>query len=218
MSRKRFWFVIIAIAAFIGVVFFLFGGFIVRQFSDDGNRLKDISEIPQEALQNGHVICRYGDGIWSDWIIELNQRDRRYSHIGVLSVKEGKATVIHADTTDRFAISGKVLEEPLETFTEQARRIGIFRLKGVDPAQLVQCARHYLGRPFDWKMDATEKDSLYCSELIKAAIDDTGNKNGWNCPTVTVGNTRLIPVDAFLNPEDADELYEWPSPGPVRQP
>ena len=209
MSRKRFW-LIITIVICIGIIFFLVGRFIVPQSEDDENRKKDTAKIPLEVLQDGFIICRHGDGIWSNWIIGQNLRDKRYSHIGILSIKEGLVTVIHADTTDRFSISGKVLEESLETFIEHARHYGIFRLKHVEPTRLVECARLYLGRPFDWKLDATEKDALYCSELIKVAIEDSAPGNNWNFPTVRIENKILIPVDAFLNPENADELYEWP--------
>ena len=163
--------------------------------------------IPVEHLRNGHIICRHGDGLWSNLIIRMNPVDKRFSHIGVLVESDAGMTVVHADTSSRFATSGKVVQEPLTTFLAHSRRIGVFRHKRVSTVQLAASACHYLGRPFDWKLDDKESNAVYCSELMKLAIGES--LPGETVRHVKCGNQEVVPVDAFITPEHSIELYEW---------
>ena len=165
--------------------------------------------IHPELLQSGYLICRHGDSIYSKWIIKHNLRDRRYSHIGIITLKNGEVMVIHADTSNRFSASGKVVEESIESFLQHARRIGIFKLQNVDPSLLEEKVRNYIGLPFDWKLDLSTNDALYCSELVKKAIEDTNSPIVHCLKTIEVGNQEIVPVDAFIGMDVADELYDW---------
>ena len=166
-------------------------------------------KIPPELLQGGYLICRHGDSLYSEWIIKNNLRDRRYSHIGIITHNKGEVNVIHADTSNRFSASGKVVEESIATYLRHARRIGIFKLQNVNPSLLEEKARNYLGLPFDWKLDLSTNDALYCSELVKKAIDDTNSPIVHSWKTIKVGNQEIVPVDAFIGIDVADELYDW---------
>ncbi len=165
--------------------------------------------IHPELLQSGYLICRHGDSLYSEWIIKHNLLDRRYSHIGILTHRNGEVNVIHADTSNRFSVSGKVVEESLESYLQHARRIGIFKLHNVNPSLLEEKARNYLGHPFDWKLDLSTNDALYCSELIKDAIDDINSSKVYSWKTIKIGNQDIVPVDAFIEKGVADELYDW---------
>lgn len=194
----------------VGIVLFLLTTYLLfvhnNQLRQDAHY--STPDIPVEFLQNGYLICRHGDGIWSDFIIEHNHKDKRFSHIGIISVSDdGKVMVVHADTSNRFAVSGKVLREPLSDFLSHSRRIGIFRHRRLDASQLASNACHYLGRPFDWKLDDSDSNAIYCSELLKLAIEETSADETF--VKVKCGNQDIIPVDAFIVPEHSEELYEW---------
>ena len=191
-----------------GILFFIF-----TLVPDRSQRIQQreehvLPEIPQECLQSGYLICRHGDGLWSN-IICQKQIDHRFSHIGILSVTDEQVSVIHADTSSRFAISGKVVQEPIDVFLAHAKHIGVFRLKNVDSRQLESKAHHYLGHPFDWKLDAQDKSAIYCSELVKLAIEDTDPKYNFDFKWLKIGENHIIPVDAFITSNCSDELYEW---------
>ena len=191
---------------FIGIaLFFLCGGLLFWLMNQ--NESDALPDIPVEYLQNGNIICRHGDGFWSNLIIRSNPYDKRFSHIGVLVVSDGNVTVVHADTSSRFSVTGKVVQESLSTFLGHAKRIGIFRHRRVDANKLASNACRYLGYPFDWKLDDKDNEALYCSELLKLAILQASADE--DIPHIKYGNQDVIPVDAFITPENSVELFEW---------
>ena len=196
---------------FAGIVLLLVWAFFCYRMDSEksGMEIRPIPGIPQECLRDGYLICRHGDGIWSNCIIRHNFEDKRFSHIGILSVYNGRVSVIHADTSNRFGVRGRVIQESLETFLMHSRRIGIFRLKRFDAAQLASNARQYVGRPFDWKLNADESEAIYCSELVKLAIQKTEPGVALEHIWKKNGNSRIIPVDAFIRPQYAEELFDW---------
>ncbi len=187
--------------AFVSLVAFLFFG------PNKPQNTCSLPDIPAEYLQNGNIICRHGDGFFSNLIIRSNPHDKRFSHIGILVVSDCDVTVVHADTSARFAVSGKVIQEPLSTFLSHSKRIGIFRHKRVDANQLASNVCRYLGYPFDWKLDDKDTEALYCSELLKMAIQEASADE--KIPYIKNGNQELIPVDAFITSENSVELFEW---------
>lgn len=123
-------------------------------------------------LQTGDIICRKGNGIWSDLFKDLSIRDKRFSHVGLIIVDDNHdISVIHAEANDFTGIGG-VYEQSLADFMYEGDGIAIYRLaedfQNSLPEQKILAAqiRKFLETPFDLQFDLSTNDRLYCSEFV----------------------------------------------------
>jgi hypothetical protein len=160
------------------------------------------------VIKDGDVVCRLGDRLWSRMFMDVSVADRRYSHLGVARVADGRVTVIHAEGAAEPGRGGdKVKEDPLEDFVRIARAVGVYRAKGLDGGLVSAAAADYLGVPFDWRFDMDDESRLYCTELLYVVFRRLAPE--WELATVHVGtlNKRVIPPDAVSGSERFEEVW-----------
>ena len=152
-------------------------------------------------VKTGDVICRAGNGIWSDLAKELSIREKRFSHAGVILVApDGSITVIHAEAND-YTGFGSVQEQPLVQFLCGGEETMIFRLrKQFNTVEFERCARHYLGYPFDFKFDLQTTDRLYCTEFVYRVLEDLDPPVHLTTAVSEKGK-QYVPVDSCYDPE-----------------
>jgi hypothetical protein len=123
-------------------------------------------------LQDGDIICRLGDRLWSTYFKDTSPLDKRFSHLGIARVTEGGITIINAEGR---STEGKdsVNESDLDEFLLSAIAVGIYRLQGHDGKALSTAAMDYIGYPFDWGFDLQDDTRLYCTELLYAVLKKT---------------------------------------------
>ena len=164
-------------------------------------------EIPSAFLKPGYFICRHGDGFFSEEIRNFNQKDKRFSHIGVLVPGKTGIQVVHADTQDHSGKAG-VSVEKIEVFLSHAQRAGVFRFRQLDEKSVICHALSLAGRPFDWKFDLSDDSALYCTELIDCLYRQIAGKSPLK--QRKLGKKNLIPIEACLDKELATEIYVSP--------
>ncbi|MCL2182541.1 MAG: hypothetical protein FWB85_03610 [Chitinispirillia bacterium] len=120
-------------------------------------------------LMDGDVICRMGDRVWSSLIGSLSPGERRFSHLGIVRIRDGGTSVINAECLTQGR-SESVNETRLPDFLALARKVGVYRANFTDGAALSDKAVEYLGRPFDWDFDLADESKIYCTELLYAVI------------------------------------------------
>jgi hypothetical protein len=156
-------------------------------------------------LQNGDIICRLGDRLWSLYFKDLSTDDKRYSHLGIVRINGDDITVINAEGA-RWEGKDYVNETSLQDFISVAKIIGIYRLKNVSDDAIIEEALHFVGVPFDWDFDMEDSDKLYCTELLYAILKniDTGVK----LRTVFQKELRenIIPLESISNSPDFMEI------------
>ena len=131
----------------------------------------DVEPI-RAQLQTGDIVLRSGVGLWSELFRDNNEHDKRFSHVGVALVEpDGECFVIHAEANDTTG-SGTVYVMPLADYVRDSDGIGIARLHTLDPAKFAAAVRKYEGTAFDWKFDADDHSSIYCTELVELALQD----------------------------------------------
>ena len=157
-------------------------------------------------LNDGDIIFRLGDRVWSDYFKELSLNEKRYSHVGIVRKQNYNVTVIHAEG---HAFEGKdqVNEVSLNDFLEHARSIGIYRLRTIEGESISNTALEYMGCPFDWQFDMDDDSKLYCSELLYVILrkldKDTEIKKIW----VKEMGKYIIPLDMYTQTEYFEEIY-----------
>ena len=152
-------------------------------------------------LQNGDIILRRGNQIWSRYFKDVSQVDKRFSHAGIVRVyADGRITIINSE-------SDKVNEVDLPAFLEPALAIGIFRTVGVDGALISDAAFDLLDIPFDWEFDLSTTDKLYCTELLYAVLAAAApHLQIKTLPIEQIGRS-IIPLDAFSHSPDFTEIF-----------
>ncbi|MDR3013516.1 MAG: hypothetical protein LBU70_09985 [Chitinispirillales bacterium] len=170
----------------------------------DGAKI-DISEVIP-YLQDGDIICRLGDRLWSLYIRNTSETDRRFSHVGIVRIRDGQITVINAEclVSDR---EERVNEVTLEQFLEVARSIGVYRANFLDGPTISDGAMKYLNLPFDWKFDLSDTTTVYCTELIhRVILDHASKKYALETVRVTGLGKSVIPLEAISNSVNFDEV------------
>jgi uncharacterized protein YycO len=157
-------------------------------------------------LQDGDVICRLGDRIWSLVFKEFSPVDKRFSHLGIVSINDGKIFVINAQGS-QAEDKNKVALEPLEDFLENALQVSIYRMNGNNASLLSQNALKYIGRPFDWDFNMDDDSQLYCSELLYVTLKDISNDMPIQTVWISELSKTIVPVDICSQSEYFTEIH-----------
>jgi hypothetical protein len=174
---------------------------------------RSISHYVQEgeiisSVKDGDIICRLGDRVWSRYFKELSPEDKRFSHLGIVRIRNDYITVINAEG---LVVEGKdfVNEVSLEDFISIAQRIGIYRLRTVEGYKISDAALEYKGFPFDWKFDMEEGSSLYCSELLYVVLKKIDPSIILRKVWVKGLGKNVIPLDVCSQSEYFTEVGYW---------
>ena len=177
----------------------------------NATRETDTAEIKIDSadvaphLKDGDVICRMGDRIWSTLIGNVSQGKRRFSHLGIVRIRDSTITVINAEclTPGR---NESVNETALADFLILAKTVGVYRANFIDGAALAQKATEYLGRPFDWDFDLDDESKIYCTELLYAVIKHTAPKHTPKPIRIRWHSKPIIPPEVAADSPDFDEI------------
>jgi hypothetical protein len=125
----------------------------------------------EECIEDGDIICRLGDRIWSLYFKGLSSTDKRFSHLGIIHRNENGIFVVNSEglTHDDEDF---VKEVSLYEFITSARIVGIYRMNDIEGQYISQEALKMLGRPFDWNFNLHNSDKLYCTELLYVVLQN----------------------------------------------
>jgi hypothetical protein len=151
-----------------------------------------------EYLQDGDIICRLGDRLWSAYFRDISPIDKRFSHLGIVRITEDNITIINAEGR---AIEGKdwVNETDLDEFLSIAKAVGIYRLQGIGGKTISTAAMGYIGCPFDWNFDLQDDTKLYCTELLYAVLKKTAPDIQLQTVFQKEMNKEIMPLEAVSN-------------------
>jgi len=159
-------------------------------------------------IKDGDIICRLGDRIWSMYFKELSPNDKRFSHLGIVRIRNNTVSVINAEGLTK---DGKdfVNEIPLNDFLKCAQKIGIYRLKNIEGEIISDTALEYIGLPFDWQFDMEDNSKLYCSELLFVILKKIDPNIELNKVFVKEIGKNIIPLDVCSQSEYFTEIEYW---------
>lgn len=176
------------------VIFCLLIPFISCQNHSSQN---DISEFNTSMLENGDIIYRLGDGIFSQYFKLTSKHEQLYSHSGIAVIHGSTISVIHSEASEITGI-GKVKSEPISKFM---RNISVWAIYRVDTTQHVRnniasIATEYATKntPFDTDFNLESDDKLYCTELVALCINKAMQRQLIR-PTGLLRGNRYYSVD-----------------------
>lgn len=162
--------------------------------------------ISQEAVydlslsQSGDVIYRLGNGLYSNFFKDFSDKDKRYSHVGIIYRTDMTDTVfvIHAEGDDLSGIGG-IKKVTATTFLQDTKDWAIYRLKSDDSIRqrVAEQVLFYFKKKdiaFDMAFDTEDSTAFYCSELIAHCINNACNAKVI-MPNTTKNNRPYIAID-----------------------
>ena len=128
---------------------------------------------PPVEVYIGDIVVRKGYGAWTHYFINCSSREKRFSHVGIVSADGHEVALIHADADERTG-NGHVRVEGWRGFFADALECAVFRFDGDSSvaSNIAINAKCRLGVKFDSAFDMGETNRLYCSELVRLAINE----------------------------------------------
>ncbi len=177
-----------------------------RSHADLWNR--HMVDTAVSMLRSGYIVLRLGQGADSYLLSQMNQKNKNYSHCGIVMVENGYPFVYHSiggeDNPD-----ARMRRDSAVFFFSPPNNMGIALVhydmddKGVSRLRNV-VYEYYRQRPkFDLKFDLKTDDHIYCAELVYKAVNKAMQDSGYIKPTSAMGYTFVGIDDLFLNPHAA---------------
>jgi hypothetical protein len=154
------------------VVLVPLGWFVVFRYhsSPDVN----VAEID---LRDGDLILRRGRSIES-FAVVVADKDKDYSHIGIVAMDDGKPYVIHVVPGESDTRPELVIKESPESFLCRKKATGFAVYRSVFPEDsckkvaLKALGYHQNRIAFDHEYDLQSDQKLYCTELVLRAYQE----------------------------------------------
>jgi len=167
----------------------------------NNKQIKSYNPQDYSFLQNGDIVCRLGNGHFSNLFRKYASAEKIYSHIGIISKEKDSLFVYHAEASEYTGI-GEVRKETLNVFINGMKTHGFYRLKGNDSIHniIVSKAKEYYNNKtaFDMKFDINTDDKVYCAEMVAKCINATNQDT--IKPTMHINNRYIYALDdIYLN-------------------
>ena len=165
---------------------------------------KNLIDTAIALLKTGQVVLRMGQGADSYLLAQMNQKDKTYSHCGIVIVEDGYPFVYHSiggeDNPDERMRrdSAKFFFSPLHNFAIAIIHYDFSEQQINNLKNIVY--NYYQSRPkFDLKFDLKTDDKLYCAELVYKAINKAVADTGYINTTTLMGCTFVAIDNLFIN-------------------
>lgn len=154
-------------------------------------------QSPPKGVAVGDLVFRRGQGMWTRYFINMSTREKRFSHVGIVTqVTNDTAKILHADAHETTGI-GCVRIEDWCGFYSNTLDCAVYRYCGPDAEavipRIVTKGKEKLGVPFDSAFDLATEDRLYCTEFVRAAVNGAAGRE--LIKPVKISGISFIPLD-----------------------
>jgi hypothetical protein len=151
----------------------------------------------QSQLREGDLVLRMNRDPSSRFIKNLNQKDKSYSHSGIVLFEHGYPYVYHIVNGEENP-DQKIRRDSLVNFCSPRQNLayGIYRydMSAPEISNLKDIIHEWYakGLRFDSLFNLQSNDRLYCSEMVSKALTQATNKR------ITIDPVRLNMAEAAL--------------------
>lgn len=168
------------------------------------NKVLLANAIP--LLQTGDIVLRTGADATSHALRSMNQKNRKFSHCGIVVMEDGKPWIYHSIGGEDNPDAHLLRETPEVFFSPIANSGGgvcRYALSEEVKSRVVQIAQQWFreGRTFDMAFDLATDTQLYCAEFVYKAFLK-GGINPTYFSTSHTGGFEYVAVD---------DLYSHPA-------
>jgi hypothetical protein len=155
-------------------------------------------------LRSGDLVLRTGIDVSSYMLRQMNQKDKTYSHCGIVMIEHGYPFIYHSiggeDNPDARLRrdSASFFFSPLNNFGFGLAR---YDMTESQVNKLRQTVLQYYkeGRKFDLNFDLKTDDRLYCAEFVYKAVRVATDDTAYLATTSIFGYTFAGVDDLFMN-------------------
>ena len=161
-------------------------------------------------LEDGDLALRTGADATSHMLRRMNQKNKTFSHCGVVAIEGGEAFVYHSiggeDNPD-----ARMRRDPARVFYSPVSNsgLGIVRLdmNAAQKTVLLQNIRRYHAeaRTFDMDFDLSTDTALYCAEAVCKAVESAAADTAF-FPRSYIKAFRYVAVDALYENRHAARI------------
>jgi len=152
-------------------------------------------------LENGDLVCRLGNGYFSDFFKKYASKDKIYSHIGIIVLEKNIPYVIHSEASEFTGVGG-IKKESIDVFLEGIQTYSFFKMNisQVEKNQIISKSNYYLNKhtKFDLNFDTNDDSEMYCTEFVAKCINQGMGKNIIQ-PTLKINDKYLFGLDDIYN-------------------
>ena len=152
-------------------------------------------------LQNGDLLYRYGNGVFSKYFRMVSDSVQLYSHVGFVHITADSIHVIHSEASE-LTFVGFVRREPLDVFIADIGAWGVYRLQAPDSIRdrvVDQALSYHEDKvPFDMDFSVENDDEIYCTELIGLCMNAVMGEEFMPPATKMMGKWGYSVDDTFL--------------------
>ncbi|PZF73767.1 C40 family peptidase [Taibaiella soli] len=178
----------------------------------DKSENRQLADSAVKMLHTGDIVMRTGNDVTSYMLSQINQKDKTYSHCGLVIIENGYPFVYHSiggeDNPDE-----RMRRDSANMFIAPYHNLGfgIARFNFSDSAVInLQkiVSEFYKRRPlFDMDFDLKTEDKLYCAEFIYKAITRATADPDYIKTTSVVGY-HFVGIDDLFLSEHAKTIWQ----------
>lgn len=190
------------------IIFVLYFFSIAINCSSDypSKKIKSIHDFT--FLKEGDLVCRLGNGYFSNYFREYASKEKRYSHIGIIGIENNILYVYHSEASELTGIGG-VKKEKLEDFLDGIKVYSFFRvnLSEREKELVIAQASKYLDKhtKFDLDFISNNDNELYCTEFVASCINKGINKELIK-PTLKLKSKLIFSLDDIYENKNVNSL------------
>lgn len=162
-----------------------------------GEQKKSVDPLLLDGIRNGDIICRLGNGFFSNQFKNYSLTEKIYSHVGIIEQDGDSLFVIHSEASELTGI-GYVKREPVHVFLDDIKTWGVYRINADDSihSKMATIAKEYFTKrtPFDMDFDASDDSKVYCTELVALAINKA-LQDSIVKPQMHIGSRKIYGID-----------------------
>ncbi len=169
---------------------------------NDDNTIQKVEKVANKSqLQSAYLVCRLGNGYFSNLFRLYASKEQKYSHIGILSKENDTVFVYHAEASELTGI-GYVKRECIDSFLDGIKTFAFFQLQYPDSvkSQILDKVKSYHATKtaFDADFNNTNDSELYCTELIAVSINHALQRNEVKASLTVKGKHIYLLDDIYL--------------------
>lgn len=157
-------------------------------------------------LQTGDIVLRTGADATSHALRAMNQKNRLFSHCGIVSVEDGRIWIYHSIGGEDNPDAHLRRETPEHFFSPVSNEGGgacRYPLSDSQKAGIVRRAQQWFreGRTFDMEFDLATDTQLYCAEFVYKAFVQSGFASNRFSKSKAGGFEYIAVDDLYSHPE-----------------
>lgn len=166
-------------------------------FFSCNNTKKTLPNIKDYQLKSGDIVCRLGGGFFSNYFRKYASKEKKYSHIGIVEVKNDTVFIIHTEASELTGV-GCVKKESINCFLENILVFDFYRVqvnRNIRKKIVVKAKEYYNKKvPFDLDFNSFNNEKMYCTELV-ANVLNRAFDSIVIVPTLKLGAKKMYGLD-----------------------